>query len=91
MKRERARELSARLRRAATPGDLEIRVGLNTGYCTVGVFGGDVIRAYKAVGFAVNIAAGLQAAAGARLRRGCSRAAAMRPKRRRKFERRPAG
>jgi class 3 adenylate cyclase len=36
---------------------------MNTGHCTLGVFGSDVMRAYKAVGFPVNIAARLQAAA----------------------------
>ncbi len=40
-----------------------IRVGLNTGHCTVGVFGSELMRAYKAVGFAVNIAARLQSSA----------------------------
>jgi adenylate cyclase len=36
---------------------------VNTGHCTVGVFGSDVLRAYKAVGFAVNVAARLQSEA----------------------------
>ncbi len=35
---------------------------MNTGHCTVGVFGSEVMRAYKAVGFAVNVAARLQSA-----------------------------
>jgi adenylate cyclase len=61
--RDRVRELSARLHEQGTPGDLLIRAGINTGHCTVGVFGSDVMRAYKAVGFAVNIASRLQAAA----------------------------
>jgi adenylate cyclase len=38
-------------------------VGLNSGHCTVGMFGSDVLRAYKAVGFAVNVAARLQSEA----------------------------
>jgi adenylate cyclase len=58
--RGRARELTARVRERGIPGDLQIRAGINTGHCTVGVFGSDVMRAYKAVGFAVNIAARLQ-------------------------------
>jgi adenylate cyclase len=58
--RGRVRELTARVRERGIPGDLQIRAGINTGHCTVGVFGSDVMRAYKAVGFAVNIAARLQ-------------------------------
>jgi adenylate cyclase len=58
--RVRVRELSAELRRRGIPADLQIRVGVNTGHCTVGVFGSDVMRAYKALGFPVNIGARLQ-------------------------------
>jgi class 3 adenylate cyclase len=58
--RARTRELSALVRERGIPGDLRIRAGINTGHCTVGVFGSDVMRAYKAVGFAVNIASRLQ-------------------------------
>jgi adenylate cyclase len=61
--RHRVQELTARLRREGIPRDLQIRAGINMGHCTVGVFGSDVMRAYKAVGFAVNIASRLQAAA----------------------------
>jgi len=61
--RARARELTARVREHGTPGDLQIRAGINTGHCTVGVFGSEVMRAYKAVGFVVNIASRLQTAA----------------------------
>jgi adenylate cyclase len=61
--RDRARELAADIRGRGIPADLQIRVGINTGHCTVGVFGSDVMRAYKAVGFAVNIASRLQAEA----------------------------
>lgn len=42
---------------------LRIRVGVNTGHCTVVMFGSDLMRAYKAVGFAVNVAARLQSEA----------------------------
>jgi PAS domain S-box-containing protein len=61
--RDRCRALGAELRSQGIPADLDIRVGLNTGRCTVGVFGSEVMRAYKAVGFAVNVAARLQTAA----------------------------
>ena len=56
-------ELTASIRGRGIPADLRVRVGLNTGHCTVGVFGSDVLRAYKAVGFAVNVAARLQSEA----------------------------
>jgi adenylate cyclase len=58
--RDRARELAARIRGRGIPADLQIRVGVNAGHCMVGLFGSDVLRAYKIVGFAVNIAARLQ-------------------------------
>jgi adenylate cyclase len=61
--RAHARELAARVRERGLPAELNIRIGINTGYCTVGVFGSDVMRAYKAVGFAVNIASRLQSEA----------------------------
>lgn len=61
--RARARELTAGVGERGNPANLQIRAGINTGHCTVGVFGSDVMRAYKAVGFAVNIAARLQSAA----------------------------
>ena len=56
----RAEELTAAIRGRGIPADLRVRVGVNTGHCTVGVFGSDILRAYKAVGFAVNVAARLQ-------------------------------
>lgn len=61
--KERVEELSAHTRGQGIPADLRVRVGVNTGHCTVGVFGSDVLRAYTAVGFAVNVAARLQARA----------------------------
>jgi adenylate cyclase len=61
--RTRMRELAAELGRRGIPGNLQVRAGINTGHCTVGVFGSDVLRAYKAVGLAVNLAARLQAEA----------------------------
>jgi PAS domain S-box-containing protein len=61
--RQRCQELAGRLRTRGIPADLAIRVGINTGHCTVGVFGSEVLRAYKAVGFPVNVAARLQTSA----------------------------
>jgi class 3 adenylate cyclase len=58
--RDRAREVAARVRARGIPADVGIRIGVNAGHCTVGVFGSDVLRAYKVVGFAVNVAARLQ-------------------------------
>ena len=43
--------------------DLEIRVGINTGYCTVGNFGSDDRLDYTVVGAAVNLASRLESAA----------------------------
>jgi adenylate cyclase len=59
----RAEALTAAIRDRGIPADLRVRVGVNTGHCTVGIFGSDIMRAYKAVGFAVNVAARLQSEA----------------------------
>jgi PAS domain S-box-containing protein len=61
--RTRCRELASNLLEKGIPAHLDIHVGINTGHCTVGIFGSEVMRAYKAVGFAVNVAARLQGAA----------------------------
>ena len=58
-----SRACGRRFRERGIPADLDIRVGVNTAHCTVGVFGSEVMRAYMAVGFAVNVAARLQTAA----------------------------
>jgi class 3 adenylate cyclase len=58
--KERMAVLAESVRGRGIPADLRIRVGVNTGHCTVGVFGNDIMRAYKAVGFPVNVAARLQ-------------------------------
>jgi class 3 adenylate cyclase len=63
--RERAEALSQRVRDRGIPADLRVRIGINTGRCTVGMYGSDILRAYKAIGFAANIAARLQAHADA--------------------------
>jgi PAS domain S-box-containing protein len=61
--RDACRKLGADLRGRGIPADVDIRVGVNTGHCTIGVFGSEVMRSYNAVGFAVNVAARLEAAA----------------------------
>ncbi len=61
--RERVRALATGLRSRGVPADLQVRVGVNSGHCTLGVFGSDVMRAYKALGFPVNVGARLQSAA----------------------------
>ncbi len=58
--RARAAELAERMHARGYPVEVNVRIGINSGYCTVGVFGSDVMRAYKAVGFAVNLASRLQ-------------------------------
>lgn len=44
---------------------LEIRMGINTGYCTVGTFGADSRMDYTVIGREVNLASRLESAAGA--------------------------
>jgi class 3 adenylate cyclase len=60
--RRQVRELAIRWRREL-PGEVKIRIGINTGECTVGVFGSDLLRSYTVIGPAVNIASRLQAQA----------------------------
>ena len=57
----RIQALSARWHRRGLQEALSVRIGINTGYCTVGVFGSDLLRSYTAVGSPVNIASRLQA------------------------------
>ncbi|MGH2654047.1 MAG: adenylate/guanylate cyclase domain-containing protein [Actinomycetota bacterium] len=61
--RSRAGELAEAIRGRGIPANFQIRIGVNAGHCTVGVFGSDVLRAYKVVGLAVNLAARLQSEA----------------------------
>jgi class 3 adenylate cyclase len=61
--RDRARELAAEVRGRGIPADLQIRVGINTGHCTVGVFGSELLQSYTAIGTPINLAARLQAEA----------------------------
>ena len=49
--------------RRGIPGNLAIRAGINTGFCTVGVFGSEHLRGYTAVGAPVQVAASLRTAA----------------------------
>lgn len=58
--RTRARDLAAHWRRRGVLHDLDVRLGINTGYCTVGIFGSDLLQSYTAYGTPVNIAARLQ-------------------------------
>ena len=60
---ESLKRLSTVWHRRGLPGDIELRIGINTGYCTVGVFGSDILKNYAAIGSPVNIAARLQAEA----------------------------
>jgi class 3 adenylate cyclase len=59
----RAQTLTEAIRERGIPADLRVRVGVNTGHCIVGVFGSDILRAYKAVGLPVNLTARLQSEA----------------------------
>lgn len=58
--RHRVRELGATWRRRGASARPDLSAGVFTGYCTVGVFGGDVLRSYTAIGTPVTIAALLQ-------------------------------
>jgi adenylate cyclase len=59
--RDRLRALAATWRRRGVAAALDLRIGLNTGFCTVGVFGSDVQRSYTAVGLPVTVATLLHA------------------------------
>ncbi|HUH12348.1 MAG TPA: response regulator, partial [Longimicrobiales bacterium] len=63
--RHRVEELGTAWRRRGVPAGPELRVGINTGYCTVGVFGSETFSSYSAVGTAVTVARLLQEEAGA--------------------------
>lgn len=56
-------QLVESLRAELGEAGLELRIGLNTGVCAVGVFGSDTHRTYAAIGMPTNLAARLEAAA----------------------------
>ncbi len=58
--RAAVRKLSTFWRRHGLSGELALRIGVNTGYCTVGVFGSELLKHYAAFGTPVNVAARLQ-------------------------------
>jgi signal transduction histidine kinase/class 3 adenylate cyclase/DNA-binding CsgD family transcriptional regulator len=61
--RATVQELRARWRRRGVSRDFGVRIGLNTGYCTVGVFGSELLQSYTAIGTPINVAARLRAEA----------------------------
>ena len=61
--RRRVQDLAASALRRGMAGDMAVRVGINTGFCTIGAFGSDLQRRYTAVGHPVTVAERLQEAA----------------------------
>ncbi len=61
--RERVAELQTTWQSHGISKPLRVRMGINTGYCTVGNFGSDQRLDYTVLGSPVNLAARLQAAA----------------------------
>jgi adenylate cyclase len=57
---EKVKLLSGRWREAGAANGLAIRIGINTGYCTVGNFGSEARMEYTMIGGQVNIAARLE-------------------------------
>ena len=62
--RRRVRELQGEWRRRGVPRHLHVRMGINTGFVTVGNFGSEDRLDYTIVGGQVNAAARLESAAG---------------------------
>ena len=60
--RERVAELQSLWQSKGVPKALQVRMGINTGYCTVGNFGSDQRLEYTVLGSPVNMAARLQGA-----------------------------
>jgi len=61
--RVKTQELTHYWRRRGISRDVGVRIGISTGYCTVGVLGSELLQAYTAQGITVNTAARLQNAA----------------------------
>jgi class 3 adenylate cyclase len=61
--RQRMLELRKSWRSRGITRPLHIRIGINTGYCTVGSFGSDTLLDYTIIGSCVNIASRLEAIA----------------------------
>jgi adenylate cyclase len=61
--RERLHDLKHVWRDAGVEKPLECRIGINTGYCTVGNFGSEDRMEYTIIGSGVNLAARLETAA----------------------------
>jgi adenylate cyclase len=57
---EKVKLLSAKWRSAGASSGLAVRIGINTGYCTVGNFGSEARMEYTIIGGQVNIAARLE-------------------------------
>jgi len=57
------KQLAAEWRRRGLSQELGVRIGIDTGYCTVGIFGSELLQCYTAQGVTVNTAARLQSAA----------------------------
>jgi len=58
--RTRFSDLAVNWRRRGISHELGIRIGINSGYCTVGIFGSELLQNFTAYGTPVNIAARLQ-------------------------------
>ncbi len=57
---EKVKQLSGKWRAAGAANGLALRIGINTGYCTVGNFGSEQRMGYTIIGGQVNIAARLE-------------------------------
>ncbi|SHG13741.1 Adenylate cyclase, class 3 [Microbulbifer donghaiensis] len=61
--RKRAREMKQEWYNKGISRPLQVRMGINTGYCTVGIFGTANYQSYTVMGTHVNLAARLEGAA----------------------------